>query len=51
MLRGLGNAFIVPSHLHFLRSCFLRWVYGISTIVGYILLNPVYTYILDIYDL
>ena len=29
------------------------WVgfYGISTIVGYLMLNPLYTYILDIYDL
>ena len=29
------------------------WVgsYGISTIVGYLMPNPLYTYILDIYDL
>ena len=25
--------------------------YGISTMVGYLMLNPLYTYILDIYDL
>ena len=25
--------------------------YGISTIVGYLMPNPLYTYILDIYDL
>ena len=25
--------------------------YGISTIVGYLMINPLYTYILDIYDL
>ena len=25
--------------------------YGISTTVGYLMLNPLYTYILDIYDL
>ena len=25
--------------------------YGISTIVGYSMLNPLYTYILNIYDL
>ena len=25
--------------------------YGISTIVGYLMLNPLYTYILNIYDL
>ena len=24
--------------------------YGISTVVGYLMPNPVYTYILDIYD-
>ena len=45
----------------FLCSCLLRvffntgfglvWFYGISTIVGYIMPNPFYTYILDIYDL
>ena len=25
--------------------------YGISTIVGYLMLNPLYTYILNIYDI
>ena len=25
--------------------------YGISTIIGYLMPNPLYTYILDIYDL
>ena len=25
--------------------------YGISTIIGYLMLNPVYPYILNIYDL
>ena len=31
----------------------LVWLgfYGISTIVGYLMPNPLYTYILDIYDL
>ena len=29
----------------------LVWVYGISTIVGYLMPNPVHTYILNIYDL
>ena len=29
----------------------LVWFYGMSTIVGYAMPNPVYTYILDIYDL
>ena len=27
------------------------WVGGISTIVGYLMPNPLYTYILNIYDL
>ena len=27
------------------------WFYGMSTIIGYLMLNPVYTYILNIYDL
>ena len=34
-------------HLLFL----LDWFYGISTIVGYLMPNPVYRYISDTYDL
>ena len=30
---------------------FLVWFYGMSTIVGYLMLNPIYTYTLNIYDL
>ena len=29
----------------------LVWFYGISTIVGYLIPNPLYKYILNIYDL
>ena len=29
----------------------LVWFYGISTIVGYLIQNPLYTYVLNIYDL
>ena len=29
----------------------LVWFYGISTIVGYLMPNPFYTYILNMYDL
>ncbi len=29
----------------------LVWFYGISTIIGYLMPNPLYTYILDMYDL
>ena len=29
----------------------LVWVYGISTIVGYLMPNPLYTCLLNIYDL
>ena len=28
----------------------LVWFYGISTIAGYLILNPLYTYLLNIYD-
>ena len=32
--------------------CFgLVWFYGISTIVGYSMPNPLYTYLVKIYDL
>ena len=34
-----------------LRSARILWFYGISTIVGYLMSNPVYSYMLDIYDL
>ena len=29
----------------------LVWLYGISNLVGYLMLNLVYTYILNIFDL
>ena len=29
----------------------LIWFYGTSTVVGYLMPNPFYTYILDIYNL
>ena len=29
----------------------LVWFYGTSTVVGYLIPNPLYTYILNIYDL
>ena len=29
----------------------LVWFYGISTIVGYLMPNPVFTYVLNIYNL
>ena len=29
----------------------LGWVYGISTIVDYLMPSPFYTYVLNIYDL
>ena len=31
--------------------CLFAWVYGIVTIVGYFMPNPLYTYILNVYDL
>ena len=30
---------------------YIKYIYGISTIVGYLILNPLYSYILNIYDL
>ena len=34
------------------QNCYgLIWFYGISNIMGYLMPNPPYTYILDIYDL
>ena len=48
--------FFVPFYcnslgLSFYKKCRLVGVYGISTIVGYLMPNPLYTYILNIYDL
>ena len=36
---------------YFIVFVFLDWFYGISTIVGYLMPNPLYTYIINIYDL
>ena len=37
----------------YIKYIWFGWVgfYGISTIVGYLMLNPFYTYILNTYDL
>ena len=46
--------FNVKSSLYiYIKNIGFRLVrfYGISTIIGYLILNPLYTYILDIYDL
>ena len=38
--------------VHTLRKIVgLVWFYGISAIVGYLRVNPLYTYILNMYDL
>ena len=37
--------------INFLSQFGLVWFHGISTIVGYLMPNSLYTYILDIYDL
>ena len=37
-------------YIKYIRFGFVGF-YGISTIVGYLMLNPLYTYILNIYDL
>ena len=45
--------FISPTVLSISLACIGRLVgfYGISTFVGYLMPNPLYTYILNIYDL
>ena len=35
----------------FICQAILVWFYGISSIIGYLMPNPLYTYILNIYDL
>ena len=35
----------------FFMFVWLVWFYGISTIAGYLMPNPLYTYVLNIYDL
>ena len=48
-LRRLFNA---KSSLYiYIKYICLVWFYDITTIVGYLILNPLYTYILDTYDL
>ena len=37
-------------YIKYIRSGFV-WFYGISTSVSYLMPNPLYTYILNIYDL
>ena len=46
----IGALIICCSFYLFLFQCVfcLVWFYGISTIVGYLMPNPLYTYILDI---
>ncbi len=46
--------FNVKSSLYiYIKYIWFAWVgfYGISTIVGYLMPNPLYTYILNVYDL
>ena len=44
------NIFFIPRKIkHTEKKWFcLLWFYGISTIIGYLMSNPVFTYILDI---
>ena len=42
-----SSLYIYIKYIGFGLDCF----YGISTIVGYLMPNPLYTYTLDIYDL
>ena len=56
------GALYLSIYLYLLKSCYITctfnfdWFglvgfYSISTIVGYLMLNPLYTYVLNIYDL
>ena len=51
--RGSGISVLMVRHdeVDEIYMTWFGWVYGISTIVGYLMLNPVYTYIVNIYDL
>ena len=41
----------IPFYTYILNKYDLVWFYGISTLVGYLILNPIYRYVLNIYDL
>ena len=47
LFNGKSSLYIYIRYIGFGQVRF----YGISTIVGYLMANPLYTYILDIYDL
>ena len=54
--RGSGISVLAARHEDDDDNCAsirmaLVWFYGISTIVGYLMLNPLYAYILNLYDL
>ena len=55
-MHSVGCSLKIPilyMHVHsrLLRGSLFVGFYGISTIVGYLMPNPFYTYILNIYDL
>ena len=41
----------IPIYTCILNIDDLVWFYDMSTIVSYLMLNPIHSYILDIYDL
>ena len=47
----IPKCYLIPNSLYYIRYKWFGWVYSISTFVGYLMPNPLYTYILDIYDL
>ena len=51
--RGKGITYILRLYQHFcvVSYDFLVWFYDMSNIVGYFMPNPLYIYILNIYDL
>ena len=44
----MGSLFFVGGHPVQLNVWLVSWVYGISILVGYLIPNPIYTYILNI---
>ena len=49
----MPNPLYIHTYIYIYIYIWFGWVgcYGLSTIVGYLMPNPLYTYILDIYDL
>ena len=49
MVNNVSHALLMVSNENHNLPLVMFWFYGISNIVGYLMPNPVYTYILNIY--